>query len=92
MSCNADGHFRGKIEDDAAFDIALNQNERGDALAAIGVLVHRQIDNLCRSLQGLRKNRIGRIDERLNEFHSHERCSPASSTDTPAALGSSPKT
>src|SRR4029077_9352686 len=32
MSRNADGHFRGKIKDDAAFDIALNQNERGDAL------------------------------------------------------------
>jgi hypothetical protein len=42
------------------------------------------------SLQG--PTRIGGVDERLDEIHSHERCSPARATGAPAAAGSSLKT
>src|SRR5579863_9319204 len=83
------GDFRSDIEHNATFDVALKQNVRGDAFAAIRLFVHREIVDLCRRLEHLRENGVGGIDERLDEFHSHARRSPASATGAPAAFGSS---
>jgi len=92
MACDFESDLGRQIEDDAALYFAFDEDERGDALAAIGFFVHGEVDDLCGRLQGLRKDGVGSVDERLDEFHSHERCSPASATGAPAAVGSSLKT
>src|SRR6266513_3625970 len=82
-------HFRREIENDAPFDVSLDGDERRDPLAAIRLLVHFEVHNFRRRLQRLRENRIRGVDEGLDQFHSHERCSPANATGEPTALGSS---
>src|SRR5258708_1584730 len=82
-------HFLREIENHASFNIALDGDQRGDTFAAIGILIHREVHDIRGRLQRLRKNRIRGADERLDQFHSHERCSPASATGEPTALGSS---
>src|SRR6267142_4347495 len=92
MTGDLQRYFRRQIEDDVAFDFPFDQDERGDAFAAIRFLVHREVHYFCRRLQGLGKNGVRGVDEWLNKFHSHERCSPASATGAPVAVGSSLKT
>src|SRR6267143_2043703 len=82
-------HFRREVENHAPLDVSLDGNERRDTLAAIRLFVHFQVHDFRRRLQRLREDRVRGIDERLNQFHSHERCSPASATGEPTALGSS---
>src|SRR6266436_107637 len=82
-------HFLREVENHAAFNIALDGDERGDTFAAIGILVHREVHDIRGRLQRLRENRVRGADERLDQFHSHERCSPASATGAATALGSS---
>src|SRR6266700_367155 len=82
-------HFLREIENHASFNIALDGDQRGDTFAAIGILIHREVHDIRGRLQRLRKNGIRGADERLDQFHSHERCSPASATGEPTALGSS---
>src|SRR5438034_692089 len=89
LARHPDRHFRRQVEDHAAFNVALDGDQRGNAFAAIRVSIHFQVHDFRRPLQRLRENRIRGIDERLNQFHSHERCSPASATGAPTALGSS---
>src|SRR5262249_31780333 len=89
---NANSDFWREVQDDAALNVALDRDEGGDTFAAIGVLFHRKIADLSWPVQRFGENRIRSVDERLNEFHSHERCSPARATGAPAALGSSLKT
>src|SRR5260370_36242716 len=83
------GHFRREIENNAPFDVSLDGDERRDPLAAIRLLVHFQVHNFRRRLQRLRENRIRGINQGLDQFHSHDRCSPANATGEPTALGSS---
>src|SRR2546429_5641778 len=47
---------------------------------SIRLLVHFEVHNSRRRLQRLRENRIRGVDEGLDQFHSHERCSPANAT------------
>src|SRR5712664_3881050 len=82
-------HFRREVENHAPLDVSLDGNERRDTLAAIRLFVHFQVHDFRRRLQRLREDRVRGIDERLNQFHSHERCSPAIATGAPTALGSS---
>src|SRR5713101_6342900 len=92
-ACKLTGHFHRhflrEVENHAAFNIALDGDERRDTFATIGILVHREVHDIRGRLQRLRENRVRGADERLDQFHSHERCSPASATGVPAALGSS---
>src|SRR5436309_597823 len=53
------------------------------ALPPVGLLVHGQVDDLCWRLQRFGKNRVGGVDERLDQFHSH--ACPSSATPTGAA-------
>jgi hypothetical protein len=92
LTCNSNGNFGSKIQNDPAFDVSLDSYKRSNAFTAIGILFHAEISNFCRSTQGLSENRVRCIDERLDEFHSHECCSPANATGVPAAVGSSLKT
>src|SRR5262249_44521725 len=85
-------NFGSKVENDAPLDIALDCDKGGNSLPAIGAFFHGQITNLCRTLQRLREDGVRGVDERLNQIHSHERCSPASATGAPVAEGSSLKT
>ena len=89
MAGNFVSDFGSDVEDDAAFDVALEENVRGDAFAAIGLFVHREIVDLRRRLEHFGEDGVGGIDEGLDEFHSHARRSPASATGAPTALGSS---
>src|SRR6266850_709658 len=84
-----DRHFRRQIQNDAPFDISLDGDERRDALAPIRIFLHCQVHDFRRRLQRLREDRVRGVNERLDQFHSHERCSPASATGAPTALGSS---
>src|SRR5262249_35371452 len=83
------GNFRREIEDDAALDIAFDSDQRGDSLPTVGFFLHREVSNRRWTLQGLRKDSVRGVDERLNKLHPHERCSPASTAGAPTALGSS---
>src|ERR1700722_896437 len=89
MAGNLQGHLGSQVQNHAPFDVAFDENERGNAFASIGLFVHRQIDDLGGRLKRLREDRVRGIDKRLNEFHSHTRRSPANATGAPAALGSS---
>src|SRR6266446_1981854 len=82
-------HVRRQIENHAPFNVSLDGDQRGNALAAIRFLLHFQVHDFRRRLQRLRENRIRGANKRLNQFHSHERCSPAIATGAPTALGSS---
>src|SRR5437016_2366396 len=82
-------HFRRQVENHAPFNVASDRDQRRDTLAAIRVFVHFQVHDFRRPLQRLRENRVRGVDERLDQFHSHERCSPAKATGAPTALGSS---
>src|SRR6266404_63352 len=84
-----DRHFRRQIQNDAPFNVALDGDERRHTLPAIRIFLHRQVHDFRRRLQRLREDRIRGVDERLDQFHSHEWCSPASATGAPTALGSS---
>src|SRR6266446_5430611 len=84
-----DRHFRRQIKNDAPFNVSLDGDERRDALAPIRIFVHRQVHDFRRGLQRFCEDRIRGVDERLDQFHSHERCSPARATGAPVALGSS---
>src|SRR5205823_2539441 len=83
------GDFGRNVENHAAFNVAFDANQRGHALAAVGVFVHLDVDDFCGPLQGLGKNRVRRIDKRLDQFHSHDRLSPTSAVGAPEAFGSS---
>src|SRR5260370_36046229 len=89
MACHLQSDLRRQIENDAALDFALDDNERGDAFAAIRFFIHREVDDFRRRLQRFRKNSVRSVDEGLNELHSHERLSPASAMGAPTAVGSS---
>ncbi len=89
LACHLQSDFRSQIKNYTALDFAFDDDERGNSLAAIGFLVHGEVDDFGGRLQGLRKDGVGGVDERLDELHSHERSSPASATGAPAALGSS---
>src|SRR5437899_182069 len=82
-------HFLREVENHAPFDVAFDRDERCHTVAAIRILIHREVHNIRGRLQRLRENRVRGADERLDQFHSHERCSPASATGAPTALGSS---
>src|SRR5712692_8459084 len=82
-------YFRRQIENHAPFNVPLDSDKRCNALPAIRILIHREIRDFRRCLQRLRENRVRGTDERLDQFHSHERCSPANATGAPTALGSS---
>ena len=92
MAGHFHGDFRRKIENDAAFDIALDGDKSGDAFAAIGVLVHGKVENFGRRLNKFGKDGVGGVNKGLDEFHSHARFSPAKATGAPTALGSSLRT
>src|SRR5882724_11159189 len=84
-----DRHFRRQIQNHAPFNVSLDGDERRHTLPAIRIFLHRQVHDFRRRLQRFREDRIRGVDERLDQFHSHERCSPASATGAPTALGSS---
>src|SRR6267143_4716943 len=83
------GHFGRQVENHAAFNVSLDGDERGNAFAPVRVLIHRKVNDFRRRLQRFGKNRVRGVDKRLDQFHSHERCSPAMATGEPTALGSS---
>src|ERR1700693_357138 len=82
-------HFRRQVKNDAPFDVALDENQCGNTFAAIRFLIHSQIDDLAGRRQRFREDCVSGVDKRLNEFHSHERCSPARAMGAFTALGSS---
>src|SRR5260370_184365 len=62
-------HFRREIENHAPFNVPLDGDERRTPLPAIRILIHREVHDLRRRLQQLRKYRIRGTDERLDQFH-----------------------
>src|SRR5271169_4953253 len=58
LAGDAHGDVGSEIEDDTAFNVALDGDESGDTLAAIGVLVHGKVGDLGGSLQGFRKDGV----------------------------------
>src|SRR5215472_9113306 len=50
LARHAHGDVRSEIQNDAAFDVALDGDQRGDAFAAIGILVHGKVTDPCGGL------------------------------------------
>jgi len=57
LAGNAHGDFRREIKDDAALDITLDGDKSGNALAAIGVLVHGKVGDFRGRLQRFGEHR-----------------------------------
>ena len=68
---HAHSGLRLEVQNDAALDVAGERHHAGHAFPAIGVLFHREAAHLRGTRQTLRQHRVGRIDERLNQFHLH---------------------
>src|SRR5579859_307356 len=65
-----------QIEDHAALDVPNDIDHGGDALAPVSFLIHADVDDFCGGLKGLAQDGVGGIDERLNQFHAHNKGSP----------------
>ena len=66
-----DRRLRFKVQYDPAFDVPGQRDHAGHALAAVGVFFHGEVAHLGRALQPLRQHGVGRVDERLDQFHLH---------------------
>jgi len=63
------GDFRSDVEDDPAFNVALEENVSSDAFAAIGLFVHREVVDFVGAWSISEKTASAALDERLDEFH-----------------------
>src|ERR1700676_3444011 len=79
------GGLRLEVQNNAALDIAAKSNHAGHTFAAIGILFHREMAHLRGARQTLRQHGVGRVDERLNQFHLHCDQTPA-----PAEVATAP--
>jgi len=57
MTGDLQRYFRRQIKNDVAFDFPFDEDERGDAFAAVRFLFHREVNNFRGRLQGLGKKR-----------------------------------